>query len=367
MKLKLRSALLLASLLLAIIQGPAYAAEHLSQGIPITKTDRVSTEATEGENIEPQAEQQTEQESAKTTELDPYALAVYKWLTKTSSEIQNNIEDAVDIENTKRMGDEIFGRIGVVYQLIDRVTADTPWLIRVNKPTCTVTIYRKLEVEKGVLMGAITDGGQEASSSDDSSADAANEANTEENQEAQPFHEWILSKMDPDLTGDIITSSETAQQSELQAQAGEIVQVQLPVYACPCSVGAGEGNATPEGTFTIQDHLRWHELVGPTWGQWCCHFAARYLFHSLPYDRPNDPYSLQADVYNYIGQAASHGCVRLTAMDAKYIYDHVPVGGQVEIFWGTPEDDPLGTPERPFVGEWGQSYDPTDPELPENQ
>ena len=139
------------------------------------------------------------------------------------------------------------------------------------------------------------------------------------------------------------------------------VAVYIPVFACPCSVGANNG--TPDGTFTLQDHLRWHELVGPTWGQWCCHFAPSLLFHSLPYDRPNDPNSLQEGVYNQIGTSASHGCVRLVAVDAKYIYDHIPSGTKIEIFTGSAEQDPLGTPERPYIGEWNGTYDPTDPEF----
>ena len=88
-----------------------------------------------------------------------------------------------------------------------------------------------------------------------------------------------------------------------------------------------------------------------------------FLFHSLPYDRPNDPNSLQKDVYNLLGTAASHGCIRLAAVDAKYIYDHIPSGGKVEIFSGTAKDDPLGTPQRPFIGVWEGTYDPTDPEF----
>lgn len=138
-------------------------------------------------------------------------------------------------------------------------------------------------------------------------------------------------------------------------------EIYIPVYACPCSVG--ESGKTPNGTYTILDHLRWHELVGPTWGQWCSHFARAFLFHSLPYEKRNDPNSLQPDVYNQIGTAASHGCVRLTAVDAKYIFDNLPVGSKVEIFNGTVYDDPLGKPERPYIGEWEETYDPTDPEF----
>ena len=168
-----------------------------------------------------------------------------------------------------------------------KISDDTPWLVRVNQTTNTVTVYRVISEEDQV--------------------------------------------------------------------------VNIPIYACPCSVG--ENGKTPNGTYTIQDHLRWHELVGPTWGQWCSHFARAFLFHSLPYEKRNDPNSLQPDVYNKIGTAASHGCVRLTAVDAKYIFDNLPIGSKVEIFTGTKDDDPLGKPTRPYIGEWTETYDPTDPEF----
>lgn len=338
LRIQFRSALLFASILCVLIIGMAYAAPASDKAGTSTESERMKQTETEilteadtesGTEAETAAGTlaDTEAETEPETEEDPYAQAVSDWLMKTASGIQDNVQDALEFDQQRRHGEYLLDKLESVYDLIDRITEETPWLIRVNKGTCTVTVYRKLDVEKRVLM------------------------------EDSP--------QDSDNTAYLITDSELAEQNEREAQAGEIIQVLIPVYSCPCSVGANGG--TPNGTFSIQDHLRWHELIGPTWGQWCCHFAPSYLFHSLPYDRPNDPYSLQQDVYNLIGQAASHGCVRLTAIDAKYIFDHVPVGGQVEIFEGSEEDDPLGTPERPYIGEWEHSYDPTDPELPENQ
>ena len=51
-----------------------------------------------------------------------------------------------------------------------------------------------------------------------------------------------------------------------------------PVNAFACSPGAG--GATPTGTFRLLDKLRWHELMGPSWGQWCSHITASILFCS---------------------------------------------------------------------------------------
>ncbi len=253
------------------------------------------------------------------------------------------------------------------YDLLDHIPEDAPWLVRVNQGTCTVTVYRVLQVEKekipfyegvdSIVKNAEEEAQEAAREREERSLDSAfdktsKSGNTDENGSQEKtilrqFRKIVLRQLKR-------TDAPTD-------ESGQTVTLALPVYACVCSVGAN--GATPNGTYTLYDHLRWHELVGPTWGQWCCHFAPSFLFHSLPYDRPNDPNSLQKDVYNLLGTAASHGCIRLAAVDAKYIYDHIPSGGKVEIFSGTAKDDPLGTPQRPFIGVWEGTYDPTDPEF----
>lgn len=134
-----------------------------------------------------------------------------------------------------------------------------------------------------------------------------------------------------------------------------------PVRAFACSVGLN--GATPDGTYSIKDHLRWHELMGLSWGQWCAHITGSILFHSIPYNAPYDKWSMSTRGYNLLGQAASHGCVRLAASSAKYIYDNVPIGTPVVIFHGSKRDDPLGKPLTPYIGSWTHTYDPTDPTI----
>lgn len=142
-----------------------------------------------------------------------------------------------------------------------------------------------------------------------------------------------------------------------------------PVKALLCSVGLN--GATPTGTRYIADKLRWHELMGPCWGQYCSHLGTTryetwsdYLFHSILYNRPGDPYSLSPSSYNALGQAASHGCIRLTVGGAKYIYDNCPIGTPVTIFDGTSANDPLGKPKlNPSWIPPTQYWDPTDPNI----
>ena len=253
------------------------------------------------------------------------------------------------------------------YDLLGNIPEDASWLVRVNQETNTVTVYRTFPVPReeipfgegytNIIEDAMTEAREAAEREKAAREAAAKEAEAAQDEEAQSENDSEDHML---MEFEHVVLRQLRKTDAPEQENAQTVMLTLPVYSCPCSVGS-EGR-TPTGTFTVYDHLRWHELVGPTWGQWCCHFAPSYLFHSMPYDRPNDPNSLETDAYNLLGTAASHGCVRLAAVDAKYIYDHIPSGTKVEIFVGTKADDPLGVPERPYVGEWDKGYDPTDPE-----
>lgn len=133
------------------------------------------------------------------------------------------------------------------------------------------------------------------------------------------------------------------------------------VKAFVCSTAA-DGVSTPTGTFTLLDKLRWHELNGPSWGQYCSHITSDILFHSVPCSRYNDNHSLKADAYNRLGTSASGGCIRLTVKHAKFIYDNCPVGTKVTIndSVARPKGITIETaPKIPLT----QNYDPTDPAI----
>ncbi len=133
-----------------------------------------------------------------------------------------------------------------------------------------------------------------------------------------------------------------------------------PYKAMVCSVGS----ATPLGTFPLKEKIRWHELDGPVYGQYCTRITGHILFHSVWYYENNNPASLSCTQYNKLGQVASHGCVRLCVRDAKWIYNNVPSGTPVEIY-NSKDPGPLGKPEAiKLSGYWG--WDPTDDTNPAN-
>ena len=131
------------------------------------------------------------------------------------------------------------------------------------------------------------------------------------------------------------------------------------VKAMACSTG---GSNTPLGEFSAGQKYRWQVLDGPCYGQYCTRITGHVLFHSVWY------YSYDLDSqstvqYNKLGTTASHGCVRLTVADAKWIYDNISSGTKITIFSGSEDDDPLGKPKTIKVSTASsRGWDPTDPD-----
>lgn len=132
-----------------------------------------------------------------------------------------------------------------------------------------------------------------------------------------------------------------------------------------CSTGVHDVTPTKEGVYSIVKKFRWFRLMGGVYGQYCCRFSEEngYYLHSVPY-KSKDPSTLSDSAYDKLGSSASHGCVRLCARDAKWIYDHIPVGTQVCVVW---EKGPYGVsvPKRnpdPLYNGW----DPSDRWSPGN-
>ncbi|MBR1865004.1 MAG: L,D-transpeptidase family protein [Lachnospiraceae bacterium] len=130
----------------------------------------------------------------------------------------------------------------------------------------------------------------------------------------------------------------------------------IPVVAFVCSAGKD----TPTGTFYTGIKHRWHELFGPCWGQWTTQITGNILFHSVYYDSYNDNKSLNVSAYNKLGTMASHGCVRLRAGDAKWIYDNCKDQTKVIIYNNKKNPGPF---DKPVIEKLSKkhTWDPTDP------
>lgn len=131
----------------------------------------------------------------------------------------------------------------------------------------------------------------------------------------------------------------------------------VPYKAMICSAGA-LSSYTPNGTFLTPAKYRWHELMGPSWGQWCTRIHGGVLFHSVFYNSRNNNNRLSVSAYNKLGKPASHGCIRLTAGDAKWIYDNCKLKTTVVIYSKTGYE-PLKKPTAYKLPSW-HTWDPTD-------
>lgn len=141
-----------------------------------------------------------------------------------------------------------------------------------------------------------------------------------------------------------------------QNEKGEYL---VPVKAMACSVGAYSRTIT--GTFPLKEKYRWKALMGGVWGQYSTRIVGGILFHSVYYYQNGNPASLATAEFNKLGMAASHGCIRLTVADAKWIYDNCPTGTLVEIFDDKSSPGPLGKPKTMIIDKTVR-WDPTDPD-----
>lgn len=127
----------------------------------------------------------------------------------------------------------------------------------------------------------------------------------------------------------------------------------VPVKAMICSTG----NATPLGTYNTKVKYRWKILLEDVWGQYSTRITGSILFHSVWYYK-QDPSTLSATQYNKLGTTCSHGCIRLTVEDAKWIYENCPIGTTVTIY-NDSNPGPLGRPTAKKL-KAGIGWDPTD-------
>lgn len=154
------------------------------------------------------------------------------------------------------------------------------------------------------------------------------------------------------------------------AEQGEWVEKRIMI----CSTGAS-GAATPTGCYAISDQYP-YKLLGSSethlcYGQYASRITGHYLFHSVPIsNKSGDSQQLgrtmmETAKYNKLGRRASNGCVRLTVVDAKWIYDNAAKGTRVLITSDkgpVPTSPPTLRSGEPYAS-GGLGWDPTDPDL----
>lgn len=99
-----------------------------------------------------------------------------------------------------------------------------------------------------------------------------------------------------------------------------------------CSTGL-PATPTPKGVFRSEGPVaRWCYFPQfDCWAQYAFRIDGSILFHSVLYSSANEK-SLRQSSVNNLGRRASHGCVRLSVEDAKWIYENCVTGTGVIVY-----------------------------------
>ncbi|MCR4876221.1 MAG: peptidoglycan-binding protein [Clostridiales bacterium] len=116
----------------------------------------------------------------------------------------------------------------------------------------------------------------------------------------------------------------------------------VPVRRMLCSSGT-KANPSDVGDWVLNGrHAKW--CVFPTWGnsyaRYWTRINASIAFHSVIYTAVSLD-AMKTSSYKALGSRASHGCVRLTVEDAKWVYENIGAGTVVSIREDLPADPEL--------------------------
>ena len=104
------------------------------------------------------------------------------------------------------------------------------------------------------------------------------------------------------------------------------------VRTMKCSTGK-DATPTPKGTYQASTGpgARWHYFKKYTcWAQYAYYIQGDIMFHSVLYNEKDGPVT-QSSVNN-LGRKASHGCVRLSVEDAKWIWQNCPAKTKIVVY-----------------------------------
>ncbi|NLG37720.1 MAG: L,D-transpeptidase [Clostridiales bacterium] len=105
------------------------------------------------------------------------------------------------------------------------------------------------------------------------------------------------------------------------------------------ATGGAADTRTPSNVYELKayrdaDH---YFVKFDCWAAYATQISGPYLFHSVIFNAPG----MQGmnGSYNNLGRAGSHGCIRLTPEEAKWIFDNCPAGTLVDIYHGEANPD----------------------------
>ena len=138
----------------------------------------------------------------------------------------------------------------------------------------------------------------------------------------------------------------------------------IPVRQMLCSTGKVGTDSDPGDWVLNGRKANW--CYFPKWGGYARYWTrinGSIAFHSVIYHSVSTT-NMNTGSYRMLGTRASHGCIRLTVADAKWIYDNCPVGTVVVLYDDESDPGPLGkpTPITIDTSDPRRGWDPTDPD-----
>lgn len=122
----------------------------------------------------------------------------------------------------------------------------------------------------------------------------------------------------------------------------------VPVRYMLCSSGAND--CTPKGTFEMGAYrVRFSKFARDgRYGQYWTQIRKAIYFHTILYTG-KDAATYQDFIFNRLGQMDSHGCIRLTVPDARWIWYHIAPGSICVIRDGDKNDKATAAIRRQLV------------------
>lgn len=122
----------------------------------------------------------------------------------------------------------------------------------------------------------------------------------------------------------------------------------VPVRYMLCSTG--KDDCTPKGTFKMDNyHVRFSQFArDKTYGQYWTQIEGAIYFHTILY-KEFDTSTYIDEVWEKMGTADSHGCIRLTVPDAKWMWFNIAPGTTCVIRDGDADDEETAAIRRQLV------------------
>ena len=137
-----------------------------------------------------------------------------------------------------------------------------------------------------------------------------------------------------------------------------------PIRCMYCAPGK-PSTPTPLGTYTLKGRWPWYHMTGPDYNvqvRYAIQVHGDYFMHSCCYSSIDKTKESKPN-FNGLGHGKTHGCIRFSVMDAKWIYENCEAGTEVT-FYRSDKTGPLGKPEKKLkmTTKSSRGWDPTDPD-----